>query len=953
MALNQRTRENVVKCFKGIPENVLKEGWRDEDSVWGRMCLHIGKNNLKNRRYLYDVWRRNIFEIKSVISNTPERTCDDSFESSSFERIDTDIQFRKKRFKINTDNLNAHDRRYENLDMDVQFKNHCPAEYKIASDEQSTIDNVARNFSFNDISSGVDTVEWEQDVFNDCLNVDHEDATYEEKKDARIQESINDYDERLDESWDSFQDDSSSFGNNEEDDTNVTYEEKEDAWQQECSDEAYHEEKSDRLCDSVLEDCSSIGSNDSTSKAHADANIKQKSEEIDMVNDRPVEDEIEVSNQSTQSFKVTITNAELNAILPKENEAKGRLKPGWTDLFNEKTNQCTTSCALRFQYHHVRKRGSRKSRTSFINARARCIVEGCCKFSFKVIDQPDGNGNATMEIEVIGKQKHPKNENRKRQLRGTLRERVGEKVLREGVTNTYYTMIKESDISALQDGNISQCQSKDVLRKVASERRKSEKYHENIMIDICTTRDILNETEDVNSKTKGYIQYIAYHPFTVIMFTQEQLNILKESIAKQKAKLYLDATGSIIKKIEKQNAPYYYTLIVKSDKIGEPPLPIAEMVTTDHRTANVTHFLNLLRQHTSELTVHTKPQKIEIDFSWVFIHSTLLAFNHHDINHYLATCWNISNGKTEYKNHLTIIHICASHMIKSFINRIATITKDKGLKDFIVHWFALMQNTTSITSAIELWTNLSSALKTKSLTKEATESISILNSAIASKGEIVKEENTVCDHIDVTVEVDLASLEQQGPIRRRSPFYNAFEIPISIDGHHDNDYYCPEALRLIHAQYLPLFPLWSGIMLGDLGRHMYPEAHTMIGETRDTNAPVENWMKIIKKDIFQGRKHILPGKFIRTMHSNLKGRIKAHNMDLRPTKKQKKKNLQEGFDDAKEVWLARKQTSQHRQSKYFSSPTKVPTPKKRKKNGSQGKGNFKIKISVFVMIKCW
>ena len=162
---------------------------------------------------------------------------------------------------------------------------------------------------------------------------------------------------------------------------------------------------------------------------------------------------------------------------------------------------------------------------------------------------------------------------------------------------------------------------------------------------------ILAESDNNEKKPKGYIQSVGYNPFNVVMFTQEQLDIVKDYIKRKQGYLYLDATGSVIKKIHGQNAPYYYVVTLKHETKGEPPIPVAEMITTDHHTANVLYFLNLFRQHLSDLSVHNQPRKIEIDFSWEFIHSALMAFNRQDVNHYLATCWNICTGKLTAETH--------------------------------------------------------------------------------------------------------------------------------------------------------------------------------------------------------------------------------------------------------------------------------------------------------------
>ena len=51
----------------------------------------------------------------------------------------------------------------------------------------------------------------------------------------------------------------------------------------------------------------------------------------------------------------------------------------------------------------------------------------------------------------------------------------------------------------------------------------------------------------------------------------------------------------------------------------------------------------------------------------------------------------------------------------------------------------------------------------------------------------------------------------------------------------------------------------------------------MLGSpTRDSNSTVENWMKILKIDTLGRAKRLRVGKFVRTVHITLIGRLKEH-----------------------------------------------------------------------------
>ena len=83
----------------------------------------------------------------------------------------------------------------------------------------------------------------------------------------------------------------------------------------------------------------------------------------------------------------------------------------------------------------------------------------------------------------------------------------------------------------------------------------------------------------------------------------------------------------------------------------------ARHVSSDHRTAEITHFLNKWVL-TCKAVLHKdlKIGHIEMDHSWAIMHSTCLAFNRLSISLYLTQCWEIVNNKTTIKSDIPIIY---------------------------------------------------------------------------------------------------------------------------------------------------------------------------------------------------------------------------------------------------------------------------------------------------------
>ena len=62
---------------------------------------------------------------------------------------------------------------------------------------------------------------------------------------------------------------------------------------------------------------------------------------------------------------------------------------------------------------------------------------------------------------------------------------------------------------------------------------------------------------------------------------------------------------------------------------------------------------------TNNLTI----KKVEMDFSWAFIHSTCLAFNKYNILNYLESCWEFAINNKNFSAATTVLHICSAHIM--------------------------------------------------------------------------------------------------------------------------------------------------------------------------------------------------------------------------------------------------------------------------------------------------
>ena len=223
------------------------------------------------------------------------------------------------------------------------------------------------------------------------------------------------------------------------------------------------------------------------------------------------------------------------------------------------------------------------------------------------------------------------------------------------------------------------------LRKVKSEKRSAARFSTDQLVDISETRSYFCQLLP-GSLMSGYIQYFAQHPFVRHMHTEQQIKLFN-CYKKDKVVLNLDATGSINSNpIPGSTRIFYYALTLQHPKYKMSPVPVAEMISNDHTTAEITHFL-----HKWFLTCKNVISKdlniaqVEMDYSWDILHSACTVFNKSTLVDYLEKCWHIIINK-EKLDLESVLHICSAHIMHRFSHQIAKkFNVDKKLKLLILY----------------------------------------------------------------------------------------------------------------------------------------------------------------------------------------------------------------------------------------------------------------------------
>ena len=557
-----------------------------------------------------------------------------------------------------------------------------------------------------------------------------------------------------------------------------------------------------------------------------------------------------------RSFCIYLTREEWLSIAPSKSKPS-KLRRGWTNIIYDKFHQKNSACVLNIKHHHVRKPLSRKRNSPYFVAQGTCSHENCAKYILTIKDIPT-RGNITILVDRIGSVKHTAGVFKKRKCAGDKRVEAKREVKATAPSELYMARLADMSDTEIQAGNLTACQSRDVLKTISSEGNKTDRLHDDVFMELVTAHYLYRDT-GLNSKIPGYIQNLSYEPFYVICFLEEQIHILRNACKDRNSVLCFDATGTgIVRPTESKKKIFYFSMVLKNEK-GQPPLSVADMLSNSQSMPTITLFLMTVRRALSTIMGGRIPKlpHIETDWSWAMLQSSCLAANNMNISEYLRR---VFAGNTD---DLTPIHICSAHVIHRIAWKCAQNTKNKELKEYLVRFFCTLLVQTSLKGITSYLASICRVLLSEKETPEVNKHLKRLTAVD------IDAEHDLGEH-EVTEEYGIRKFKT---MRQNSPYFAYFKdvlvkerkkVPKTTHGE-DNPLFCSWFIDVLLKEYLPFVPLWTSMML----RVKEPE-----GEPRMTNNDIEQWMGQVKNRIWEKRSRIRPLWAIRKLHTSIKGRIR-------------------------------------------------------------------------------
>ena len=288
-----------------------------------------------------------------------------------------------------------------------------------------------------------------------------------------------------------------------------------------------------------------------------------------------------------------------------------------------------------------------------------------------------------------GKRSHFRRCVKSRPLVGKNRSKIVQKMENERPYSIYRNLQNSLTEEERVYGAHTYAPSQAVLRNLKSQGKFSNRYSDNWIINIEAMIKLSAE------KNEPFIRNFSAYPPDIILYTDAQIKTYSEICRKDI--IYLDATGSVMKKDSAQKDFQIYTLLVRHPNVGGPSLPVATNITVQHDAGSIRRFLEIFLNDAVKLCgTKTKPIMLMIDGSMAMWNGVLRAFSNETRLDYYMRCWRIVRGKATGKDLKgTMVHNCLSHAMRA-AKILVTKHYAKRFRKEAMYWISLIFSSSTL-----------------------------------------------------------------------------------------------------------------------------------------------------------------------------------------------------------------------------------------------------------------
>ena len=193
-------------------------------------------------------------------------------------------------------------------------------------------------------------------------------------------------------------------------------------------------------------------------------------------------------------FRICLDNKSWKKIRPQKGYHK--LKQSWTHVLYDKFHKQNHCCVPAFKYQHIRPANSRKINSPYFHAKAVCTFHSCkAVYTFTMAKKPSIKENKVfLTVCRHGNVCHLKQHTRKRRASNVRRGKIAQKI-KGGLSNTYYKLLSQTPHEDIRAGNMTRCLNRGILNAISCEVRKSLTLHDNVVMEVLLTQNIMRECD--------------------------------------------------------------------------------------------------------------------------------------------------------------------------------------------------------------------------------------------------------------------------------------------------------------------------------------------------------------------------------------------------------------------------------------------------------------------------
>ena len=515
----------------------------------------------------------------------------------------------------------------------------------------------------------------------------------------------------------------------------------------------------------------------------------------------------------------------------------------WESYYVKGLKVSNPFCVFRFEHHHISTAVKKDNRRIFF-ASAACTFSGCpVKAKLEMFDK------TLVTVNYTGNIKHHVNEQHSRYIRAEERKELKEE-FKGGIKplTKYLEVVKKHTPEELVSGNIDGFgKNSRVYAQIACESRQEARRSDNIL------SSLLSQQHDMKKDCPtGFIQKICAKPLYVIYWSKGGLALYHERAASNA--LFWDATGSVCRRSDDGKQMLYYELAIRHPVKGKMGIPVTAMVSSDQSLPIISDWLKSFRHGEKKQFGYNKvvtPKLIISDQAMVFILAALQEFNGEDMNSFLSRAWDIINEKSPYDPSKTLVHLCASYFMNTCKKYIEKKVGKKN-KAAYLYMIGLLMNCRSIHDAGEILLDIFVILQSPTLNNVNISNYDRLKRKInsyetSSEQFGINEPTGINDCSDTNTNTNLFTEEEYQAAGTSSKFRewanNVAQKAQLITDKMDcsqptsNSWYSPDFYQYLKNKLMPIYPLWSLILMTIPGFNL---------DIVKTNSTVENRFRILK-----------------------------------------------------------------------------------------------------------